>query len=196
MGVGKSSLISQYVKKQFIQNPLPTIAIEFTTKKVIMNNGDKVKIQIWDTAGEEKYKSITSHHYKKAMGALIVYDITRRATFEDSIKWFDELKNFTDKECVICIVGNKYDIVQNNPSMRKVTKQEGETFAINHNALFFEMSAKNFEEINKCFNELIKNIYEEKKKSFKFTGKISLNDSIIGKEGTMKKDEETIGYCC
>ena len=75
MGVGKSSLMSQYIKQEFPESPLPTIAIEFATKIIKIKEGGYVKAQIWDTAGQEKYKSITSHHYRKAVGALLVYDV-------------------------------------------------------------------------------------------------------------------------
>ena len=81
MGVGKSSILSQYIKQVFPESPLPTIAIEFATKLIKIKEGGYIKAQIWDTAGQEKYKSITSHHYRKAVGALLVYDITRRNTF-------------------------------------------------------------------------------------------------------------------
>ena len=195
MGVGKSSLISQYIKREFPESPLPTIAIEFTTKIIKMNNGDKIKMQIWDTAGQEKYKSITSHHYRKAVGALLVYDITRRITFDDCIKWFSELKNFTDKDCMICIVGNKLDIIQNNPKLREVTKEEGENFAKRNNTLFYEMSAKKFDEINRCFEDLVIKIYERKKEILKMSGVFSANESFIVKEGIIKKNE-SVNMCC
>ena len=128
MGVGKSSLMYQYIKKEFPESPLPTIAIEFATKIIKIKEGGYVKAQIWDTAGQEKYKSITSHHYRKAVGALLVYDVTRRITFENCIKWYKELKVFTDPECVICIVGNKLDLIDGNPNRREVTKEEGKKF--------------------------------------------------------------------
>ena len=195
MGVGKSSLISQYIKKEFPESPLPTIAIEFTTKIIKMRNGDKIKMQIWDTAGQEKYKSITSHHYKKALGALLVYDVTRRTTFDDCIKWHNELKNYTDKDCIICIVGNKIDIVQKNNNLREVSREEGQNFSKRNNALFYEMSARKYDEINRCFEDLIKKIYETKKENLKMSGKYSLNESYIIKEGMIKKNENS-GYCC
>ena len=195
MGVGKSSLISQYIKKEFPESPLPTIAIEFTTKIIKMRNGDKIKLQIWDTAGQEKYKSITSHHYKKAVGALLVYDITRRISFDDCIKWHTELKNYTDKECIICIVGNKIDIVQKNQNLREVSKEEGENFSKKNSTLFYEMSAKNYDQINKCFENLIRRIYEAKKENLKLSGKFSLNDSLIKKEEIVKNNESST-YCC
>jgi len=196
MGVGKSSLISQYIKKEFPESPLPTIAIEFTTKILKMRNGDKIKMQIWDTAGQEKYKSITSHHYRKAIGALLVYDVTRRITFDDCLKWYTELKNYTDKECIICIVGNKLDIVQKNPNLREVTRQEGENFASRNKTLFYEMSARKFDEINKCFEDLIIKIYENKKENLKMSSKFSVNESFIVKEGIIKKNEVNNTNCC
>ena len=195
MGVGKSSLISQYIKKEFPESPLPTIAIEFTTKILRMKNGDKIKMQIWDTAGQEKYKSITSHHYKKAVGALLVYDVTRRITFDDCIKWYTELKNYTDKECIICIVGNKIDIVQKNQNLREVRREEGENFSKKNNSLFYEMSAKKYDEINRCFEDLIRKIYEAKKENLKMSGKFSVNESFIVKE-EMIKNNESHNYCC
>ncbi len=195
MGVGKSSLISQYIKKEFPESPLPTIAIEFTTKILRMKNGDKIKMQIWDTAGQEKYKSITSHHYKKAVGALLVYDVTRRITFDDCIKWYTELKNYTDKECIICIVGNKIDIVQKNQNLREVSREEGENFSKKNNSLFYEMSAKKYDEINRCFEDLIRKIYEAKKENLKMSGKFSVNESFIVKE-EMIKNNESHNYCC
>ena len=195
MGVGKSSLISQYIKKEFPESPLPTIAIEFTTKIIKMRNGDKIKMQIWDTAGQEKYKSITSHHYKKAVGALLVYDVTRRISFDDCIKWYTELKNYTDKECIICIIGNKIDIVQKNQNLREVSKEEGENFSKKNNTLFYEMSANNYDQINRCFETLIRKIYEAKKENLKLSGKFSLNESFIKKEEIVKNNESST-YCC
>ena len=194
MGVGKSSLISQYTKKEFPENPIPTIAIEFTTKIIKMINGDKVKIQIWDTAGQEKYKSITSHHYRKAVGALLVYDVSRRITFDNCMRWYTELKNYTDKECIICIVGNKLDIVLKNPKLREVTREEGENFAKKNKTLFYEMSARRYDEINRCFEDLIKKVYETKKENLKMSCKLSFNESFIVKEGIKKNENRD--YCC
>ena len=155
MGVGKSSLMSQYIKKEFPESPLPTIAIEFATKIIKIKEGGYVKAQIWDTAGQEKYKSITSHHYRKAVGALLVYDVTRRITFENCIKWYKELKVFTDQECVICIVGNKLDLIEGNPKRREVTVEEGKNFARQNKTLFFEIRSKKNNNVVECFEELL-----------------------------------------
>ena len=183
MGVGKSSLMSQYIKKEFPESPLPTIAIEFATKIIKIKEGGYVKAQIWDTAGQEKYKSITSHHYRKAVGALLVYDVTRRITFENCIKWYKELKVFTDQECVICIVGNKLDLIEGNPNRREVSIEEGKNFAKKNKTLFFETSAKSNNNVVECFEELLQQIYNTRRKN---PGTENLTESIVLKKKLFK----------
>ena len=183
MGVGKSSLMSQYIKKEFPESPLPTIAIEFATKIIKIKEGGYVKAQIWDTAGQEKYKSITSHHYRKAVGALLVYDVTRRITFENCIKWYKELKVFTDQDCVICIVGNKCDLIEGNPKRREVSKEEGKNFARQNKTLFFETSAKKNSNVVECFEELLQQIYNTRRKN---PGSENLTESIVLKKQILK----------
>ena len=184
MGVGKSSLMSQYIKKEFPESSLPTIAIEFATKIIKIKEGGYVKAQIWDTAGQEKYKSITSHHYRKAVGALLVYDVTRKLTFENCIKWYNELKIYTEKECVICIVGNKCDLLEGNPKRREVSTEEGKAFAKKNKTLFFETSARNNSNVVECFEELLQQIYNIRRKN---PNNGNLTESIVLKKKLYKK---------
>ena len=193
MGVGKSSLMSQYIKKEFPESPLPTIAIEFATKIIKIKEGGNVKAQIWDTAGQEKYKSITSHHYRKAVGALLVYDVTRRITFENCIKWYKELKVFTDQECVICIVGNKLDLIEGNPNRREVSIEEGKNFAKKNKTLFFETSAKSNNNVVECFEELLQQIYNTRRKN---PGTENLTESIVLKKKIIQKHEANEDSLC
>ena len=193
MGVGKSSLMSQYIKKEFPESPLPTIAIEFATKIIKIKEGGYVKAQIWDTAGQEKYKSITSHHYRKAVGALLVYDVTRRITFENCIKWYKELKVFTDQECVICIVGNKLDLIEGNPNSREVSIEEGKNFAKKNKTLFFETSAKSNNNVVECFEELLQQIYNTRRKN---PGTENLTESIVLKKKIIQKHEANEDSLC
>ncbi len=194
MGVGKSSLMSQYIKKEFPESPLPTIAIEFATKIIKIKEGGYVKAQIWDTAGQEKYKSITSHHYRKAVGALLVYDVTRKLTFENCIKWYNELKINTEKECVICIVGNKCDLLEENPKRREVSTEEGREFAKKNKTLFFEISAKNNHNVVECFEELLQQIYNTRRK---MPNSQDLTESIVLKKKIIQKyDNNNDTLCC
>ena len=164
MGVGKSSLLSKYVKGIFPASPIPTIAIEFATKIVQIKEGGYIKAQIWDTAGQEKYKAITSHHYRKAVGALIVYDVTKRSTFDDVMKWYSDLRNIAEKECISALVGNKVDLLDRNNRRREVSYEEGKKLAEENNMLFYEASALTSVKVNDCFEDLLQEIYNERRK--------------------------------
>ena len=166
--VGKTSIISKYLTGVFPEasNAIPTIAAEFATKIIQIKEGGYIKAQIWDTAGQERYKSITYHHYRKSAGGLIVYDITKRSSFENISSWLNELKQLADKECIIALIGNKLDIVQKNEKKREVSKEEAETFAYLNHLLFYETSAYNDENINDIFEEILQNIYNERRKIY------------------------------
>ena len=145
--VGKSNILLKYLKNQFNENSKTTIGVEFATKNIIINN-KRIKIQIWDTAGQEKYCSITSAYYKGAKGALIVYDITRKNTFDNIDKWITDLKLNDDKNICIIILGNK----------REINKNDGIKKAEMYKTAFLETSALNGDNISKAFDELIEQI--------------------------------------
>ena len=162
--VGKTALLSKYLKGVFPTSPLSTVATEFATKIIRIKDGGSIKAQIWDTAGEEKYKSITFHHYRKSVGALIVYDITKRITFLNVMNWYDDLMLKADKDCIIALIGNKLDLIQKNERKREVTKEEAQEYANDNNMLFYETSAYNGDNINDIFEELLQTIYIERRK--------------------------------
>ena len=91
---------------------MPTIGVEFATKNVQLRNGGTVKAQIWDTAGQEKYKAICRAHYKRALGALLVYDITARETFDELDTWIENLMSQSEPDIQVILVGNKMDRVR------------------------------------------------------------------------------------
>ena len=162
--VGKTALLSKYLKGIFQASPLPTVATEFATKIIQIKEGGYIKAQIWDTAGQEKYKSITYHHYKKSVGGLIVYDITKRSTFENVKNWYNDLITLGEKGCVIALVGNKLDLVERNERKREVEKYEAQAYADDNHMLFFETSAYNGNNLNDIFEELLQTIYTERRK--------------------------------
>ena len=104
-GVGKSSLLLRYTKDQFMTDMRSTIGVEFGLKYVKIDNL-QLKVQIWDTAGMERYKALTSAYYKGAKGVIVVYDICRKKTFENIDKWIDDFKSKADEDAVILLIGN------------------------------------------------------------------------------------------
>ena len=107
--VGKTNIMSKYLKNQFQENSKATVGVEFGAK-LFNINGHKIKAQIWDTAGQEKYKAITGAYYKGSKGAFVVYDITRKDTFESIDRWINDLKTTGDPKINIMIIGNKCDL--------------------------------------------------------------------------------------
>ena len=184
--VGKSNILLKYLKNEFDPNSRATVGVEFGTKNIIINN-KKIKIQIWDTAGQERYRSITSAYYKGAKGALIVYDITRKCTFDNIDKWISDLKLNGDKNICIVILGNKSDL----DDKREVSKGEGIKKSEMYKTAFLETSALNGDNIGKAFDEIIDQIIQNNKSFFEDNNKkemdkgVNLNDS--NKDNDKKK---------
>ncbi|EZG46954.1 small GTPase family Rab subfamily protein [Gregarina niphandrodes] len=158
--VGKTHLVSRYTRGTLPQQPKATIGVEFVTKQVAVAPDVSVRAQIWDTAGQERYKSITQTHYRRAFGALLVYDVTNKASFVNTSKWADDLKQSAEPDVVIVLVGNKADLVENDPSLRAVDTQTAQAFAQKNGFLFFETSAVTGRQVNDCFIALMKQIHQ------------------------------------
>ena len=155
-GVGKTNIMSKFLKNQFMENSKATVGVEFGSKLFIHEN-HKIKAQIWDTAGQEKYKAITGAYYKGSKGALVIYDITRKETFANIEKWVNDLKTAGDPKITIIIIGNKSDLADK----RQIAKEEGEEKAKSFGCAFLETSAFNGENIDKAFDIMVKEIYEK-----------------------------------
>ncbi|CAI2377533.1 unnamed protein product [Moneuplotes crassus] len=152
--VGKSCLLLQFTDKRFKSTHDLTIGVEFGSRTVEV--GDKsVKLQIWDTAGQESFRSITRSYYRGSIGALLVYDITQRQSFENLQKWMEEMKENAHSRMTIILVGNKTDL----ESERQVSYEEGQAFAKDNGLVFFETSAKCAYNVDKAFLSVTKDIY-------------------------------------
>ena len=155
-GVGKTNIMSKFLKNQFLEESKATIGVEFGSK-LFNHEGHKIKAQIWDTAGQEKYKAITGAYYKGSKGALVVYDITQKKTFENIEKWVNDLKATGDPKITIILIGNKNDL----DDKRQVSKDQGEEKARSFGCAFLETSAYSGDNIDKAFNLMVKEIYEK-----------------------------------
>ena len=123
-GVGKSNLLSRFTRNEFNLDSKSTIGVEFATRSIQIDN-KTIKAQIWDTAGQERYRAITSAYYRGAVGALLVYDISKSLSFENVTRWLKELRDHADSNIVIMLVGNKTD----QRHLRAVPTEDGKTFA-------------------------------------------------------------------
>ena len=188
--VGKTNIMSKYIKDQFNITSKSTIGVEFGTKILEIDN-KKVKAQIWDTAGQERYKSITSAYYKGAKGAFIVYDITNKSTFESVDKWIKDLNSYGDKNLTMLLIGNKSDL----EDKRIINKEEGEEKAKSFELGFIETSAYNGDNIDQAFDIMLKEVL----KRYKVDNDIN-NEELEAGNGNnielVKKNETKKKKCC
>ena len=169
-GVGKSNILSKFRDNIFDEKTHPSIGVKFIAKNLSINNLT-FRLQIWDTAGQESFRSMTKVYYKNSSCAFIVYDITEKRSFNNIDIWLKECKSVAPETIVFVLIGNKSDIIDN----REVTYEEGANFAKEHNMLFFEVSAKNGDNIEKAFKESLELIHKNIQE-----GKYDLTDDACG----------------
>ncbi|XVE67497.1 hypothetical protein DITRI_Ditri08aG0165800 [Diplodiscus trichospermus] len=153
-GVGKSNLLSRFTRNEFCLESKSTIGVEFATR-TLQVEGRTVKAQIWDTAGQERYRAITSAYYRGALGALLVYDVTKPTTFENVSRWLKELRDHADSNIVIMLIGNKTDLKH----LRAVATEDGQSYAEKEGLSFIETSALEATNVEKAFQTILAEIY-------------------------------------
>ena len=188
--VGKTNIMSKYLKNEFHEDSKATVGVEFGSKQFNVE-GHSIKAQIWDTAGQERYKAITSAYYKGAKGAFIVYDITRKNSFESIDKWINDVTAVADKKITIVLIGNKSDL----EDQRQVTKEQGEDKANKLQVAFLETSAFSGENLEKAFQMMIKEVYQKCHEEMMSEGDV---DIIKGGEdiNLAKKNNNSEKKCC
>ncbi|KIY62515.1 ras-domain-containing protein [Cylindrobasidium torrendii FP15055 ss-10] len=153
-GVGKSNLLSRFTRNEFNLESKSTIGVEFATRSINVD-GKTVKAQIWDTAGQERYRAITSAYYRGAVGALLVYDIAKHATYVNVTRWLKELRDHADSNIVIMLVGNKSDLKH----LRAVPTDEAKAFSAENGLTFIETSALDASNVETAFQTILTDIY-------------------------------------
>jgi len=154
-GVGKSNLLSRFTRNEFSLDSKSTIGVEFATRSIQVD-AKTIKAQIWDTAGQERYRAITSAYYRGAVGALLVYDISKHQTYENVTRWLKELRDHADANIVIMLVGNKSDLRH----LRAVPTEEAKQFASENNLSFIETSALDASNVELAFQNILTDIYQ------------------------------------
>lgn len=189
-GVGKSCLLLQFTDKRFEPLHDLTIGVEFGARMVAID-GKNVKLQVWDTAGQESFRSITRSYYRGACGALLVYDVTRRETFSHLQTWLEDAKANSNTAITIMLIGNKCDL----ENKRQVSKEEGEQFAKAHGLVFMETSAKTAQNVDDAFLRTAGMIYENFQKGVIDASVVSGKPAGGNKPPQPKPSNSSSGKC-
>ena len=175
--VGKSCFLTRYADKTYQEDYLSTIGMDYKIKNYELENGDIIKLYIWDTAGQDRFRSITSNYYKGADGIILIYDITKQETFNNVRNWITSIKEEAPAKVVLILVGNKVDDEKN----RAVQQSEGEKIADEYNLPFLECSAKSDINVTETFDVLVKKIVEINPKN-KQGQKLQQNRIVFGEK--------------
>jgi len=147
--VGKTSVITRFMYDTFDNNYQATIGIDFLSKTMYLEDRT-VRLQLWDTAGQERFRSLIPSYIRDSSGAIVVYDITNRASFLNTSKWIEDVRTERGNDVVIVLVGNKTDLTDR----RQVSPEEGEEKAKEAGVMFIETSAKHGQNIKQLFRQL------------------------------------------
>ena len=176
--VGKTCFLLRYVDDSFLDLHMATIGLDYRLKTMILDNQQIVKVQLWDTAGQDKFRAITRNYYKGASGIILIFDVTNINSYENIKKWIIEIKEEISDKVSIVLIGNKID----NVNGRKITREQGDKLAGEIGVKFFEASAKTGEGINESVFFLVKKIFE--------------NDPEVKNKGRNLKTKYKKKKCC
>ncbi|KAJ7048950.1 GTP-binding protein ypt3 [Mycena amicta] len=196
-GVGKSNLLSRFTRGEFNPDSKSTIGVEFATKSIEVG-GKIVKGQIWDTAGQERFRALTAAYYRGSAGALIVYDISNRPSFDAIPQWISELRNnvkVDDSNMQLMLVGNKSDLAH----WRAVSTDEGTALAEEYKMSFMETSALDATGVDDAFQTILKDIYGvlSRRPTEDASGAPAVDPSkLTGTTITPGPDTTQAGKCC
>ena len=197
-GVGKTSIITQFIDQTFQEDQQSTTGGTFSTKSVICDNGKTLKFEIWDTAGQERYRSLTKMFYKDANAAVLVYDITRKDSFEELQNyWAEQIKESSPSNIILAVAANKSDLF----NKEAVDEDEARKFAESLGAIYASTTATTVESINDLFIQIAKKYTgsNEIKIKEEDEGQVQQDDKKEGmkltKDKTGDKPEKRRGFC-
>jgi small GTP-binding protein len=156
-GVGKTCLLIRFVRDTFDEDTQSTLGIEFLSK-IIQTETRRIQLQLWDTAGQELFRTVTRGYYRGSAGALVLFDLSNRDSFDNVERWLQDVKSVAKDDVVLILIGNKSDLEEK----RQVSKEEATDFAQQHGMHYFEASAKTganvSEAVNTCVALIEKNL--------------------------------------
>ena len=154
--VGKSCFLMRYADNVFVDNYITTIGLDYKLKYIQLDSGEIIKVQLWDTAGQDRYRTIAKNYYKGSHGILLLYDVTKTNSFENIREWIRDIREEVYEKAIIFLIGNKIDKKED----RKIQTEQGAKLAEEFNLPFFEASAKSGENVDEIFKALYKKISE------------------------------------
>ena len=155
--VGKTCFLLRYCDKTFQEAHLSTIGLDYRLKSMTLQSGKNIKLQVWDTAGQDRFRAITKNYYKGANGIILIYDVTNRQSYENVKNWITQIREEANPNVVIYLAGNKIDVSEEE---KVVKTEEGKKIAEEFNLPLYETSAKNGININRIFEELVEKVDE------------------------------------
>ena len=155
--VGKTCFLLRYCDKSFQDVHLSTIGLDYRLKTITLKNNKNIKLQIWDTAGQDRFRAITKNYYKSANGVLLIYDISNLQTYENVKNWISQIREEANPNVIIYLAGNKIDVTEEE---KVVKTEDGKKIADEFNLPFYETSAKNGDNVNEIFENLVEKIDE------------------------------------
>ncbi|KRX06787.1 P-loop containing nucleoside triphosphate hydrolase [Pseudocohnilembus persalinus] len=155
-GVGKTNILGKFTRNEFYLQSKTTIGVEMASRILVGEDNKVIKADVWDTAGQEKFLSVTQAYFRNAVGALLVYDITKKQTFNDLDKWIKSIRDYSGPQCQIVLVGNKCDM----ENLRQVEVDEAQQFAEQNNFSFIETSAYDGTNIEEVFEIIFQEIQD------------------------------------
>ena len=155
--VGKTCFLLRYCDKKFQEAHLSTIGLDYRLKTMTLESGKKIKLQIWDTAGQDRFRAITKNYYKGANGIILIYDVTNLQTYENVKNWIAQIREEANPNVIIYLAGNKIDVSEDE---KVVKTEDGQKIADEFNLPFYETSAKNGDNVNKIFEDLVEKVDE------------------------------------
>ena len=193
-GVGKSCLLGRYMDEKFLKYRPCTIFADYKIKSIIIDNLTSAQITIWDTCGQEKYRSLTRQFYKDAQGIILIFDVNNKKSFSNLNIWLEEIKNNSKEDASIVLCGNKIDLNRN------VSFEEAYNFANNHNLIYCESSSKDGINVESAFEKVTIDIVDKINLKHKFEDEIDktifLNPSIKAVRGKERIKEKNEKNCC
>jgi small GTP-binding protein len=193
-GVGKTAMCKQFCEHTFVENPTPTVGLEFGTRIVTVDN-TRIKLQIWDTAGQERFHSITRSYFRASAGVIFVYDVMKRESFGKISGWVENANQLAPSTAIKVLVGNRTDL----PEPKGVSTAEAQDFAEQHQLKFFETSALSGDRLEDTFLQTARDVHANI-----LAGKIELNNPSSGARAPLSASPQALtpqpqasrGGCC